>query len=204
MMVKLTHLQFADALYQRPVETVTTVRFVQQAVQHLTHRLPLIHHHGFRALIRKVHPDHQLRETADQLSVFWLTGLGYNHIWKLNLSFIRTSTRWALIAEEQIIIQKNTSYILQIKPNRDTDSNVLSSVSFQTKLCIKTYFRKTELFALNIASVPSLLLKCFSQHHCWKVTLSNTGSKHFKIQIYRFRCVVVAGPVGISQIQWYG
>lgn len=67
----LTHLQFTDALHQRPVETVTTVRFVQQAVQHLTHRLPLIHHHGFGALIRKVHSDHQLREIADQLLVFF-------------------------------------------------------------------------------------------------------------------------------------
>lgn len=69
----LTHLQFTDDLHQRPVETVTTVRFVQQAVQHLTHRLPLIHHHGFGALIRKMHSDHQLRETLDQLLVFKLT-----------------------------------------------------------------------------------------------------------------------------------
>lgn len=69
----LTHLQFTDDLHQRPVETVATVRFVQQAVQHLTHRLPLIHHHGFGAFIRKVYSDHQLRGTGDQLLVFRLT-----------------------------------------------------------------------------------------------------------------------------------
>lgn len=57
----LTHLQFVDALDQGPVGAEATVGLVQQAVQNLSDSLSLIHHHGLGALVRHVHPDHQLR-----------------------------------------------------------------------------------------------------------------------------------------------
>lgn len=57
----LTHLQLRYGFHQGPVGAVAAVGLVQQAVQHLPDRLPLVHHHGLGALVRHVDPDHQLR-----------------------------------------------------------------------------------------------------------------------------------------------
>lgn len=65
----LTHLQLWDGFHKGPVWTVATVGLIQQAVQHLPDCLSLIHHHGLRALIWHVYPDHELKKNDRKRSL---------------------------------------------------------------------------------------------------------------------------------------
>ena len=61
VLASLTGLQVGVALTQAPVDVAVAVRLVEQLVQHLSHRLPLVHHQGLGAAVAHHHLDDQLR-----------------------------------------------------------------------------------------------------------------------------------------------
>lgn len=87
----LTHLKLSDGFHKRPVRAVATVGLIQQAVQHLPDRLPLIHHHGLGALVRHMDPDHQLRREERRGECFVKVGSLFNSMLK-----VRTKCTYSL------------------------------------------------------------------------------------------------------------
>lgn len=63
--VHLTDLQLRVGLTQAPVDAAVTVRLLKQLVQHLSGRLPLVHHQRLGAAVTHQHLYYQLGEAAN-------------------------------------------------------------------------------------------------------------------------------------------